>query len=95
VPPVRARRTFWASVALGVVLVAVGVALVVSAYERTAGDGVPAVSYGEFGAVQLGCSSIFSSCESFDPTLWFAAGGAVMLAAAVPFAFAARRRTLS
>ncbi len=48
-------------------------------------------SYGDYGVIDLGCSSIFSSCDSFDPTPWYAAGGALILVAAVPFLIAARR----
>jgi hypothetical protein len=92
---VRARSAFWASVTVCVLLVTLALVLLGSAYARNAGDGVPAPTYGDDGVVQLGCSSIFSSCEEFDPTVWYAAGGGLMLAAAVAFVFAARRRTPS
>ena len=80
----------WAWAALAALLVATGSGLLWSAYERNAGDGVPPPSVGEYGTILLGCSSIFSSCEEFDPTLWHAAGGALMLAAALSLAVAAR-----
>jgi hypothetical protein len=86
-----ARRTFWAWVALGVLLVALGSAALASAYARDEGEGLADPSYGDYGVIDLGCSSIFSSCESFDPTPWYAAGGALIFVAAVPFLIAARR----
>ena len=73
-------------------LVALGFALLGSAYERTRSDGVPPPSYGDYRVVQLGCSSIFSSCDTFDPTPWYVAGTTLTLVAALLFVVAARRR---
>lgn len=87
-----ARRTFWAWVALGLLLVALGSAALGSAYARDDGQGLANPGYGDYGVVDLGCSSIFSSCESFDPAPWYAAGGALIIVAAVPFLIAARRK---
>jgi hypothetical protein len=86
-----ARRTFWAWVALGVVIVALGSATLGSAYARDEGEGLADPSYGDYGVIDLGCSSIFSTCDSFDPTRWYAVGGALIFVAAVPFLIAARR----
>jgi hypothetical protein len=72
-------------------LMALGWAALGLSYAKEQGDGLAEPSYGDYGAVNLGCSSIFSSCESFDPTPWYAAGGASILAAAVLFLIAARR----
>ncbi len=87
----RARLTFWAWVALGAVLVAIGSGLLWSAYERNAADGVPPPSVGDHGTIQRG-PSIVSSGQDFDPTLWDAAGARLMLAAAGSGAVAARLR---
>jgi hypothetical protein len=86
-----ARRTSWAWVALGVLLVALGTAALGSAYARDEGGALADPSYGDYGVIDLGCSSIFSSCDSFDPTPWYAAGGALIFVAAVTFLIAARR----
>jgi hypothetical protein len=87
----RALRIPWVWGALGALLVALGSGLLWSAYERNAGDGFPPPSVGEGGTVQLG-PSIFSSGEEFDPALWYAAGSAMILAAAASLAFAVRLR---
>jgi hypothetical protein len=73
-------------------LVALGSAALGSAYARDRGGGLTAPSYGDYGVIDLGCGSLFSSCESFDPTPWYAAGGALIFVAAVPFLIAARRK---
>jgi hypothetical protein len=62
-----------------------------SAYARDKGEGLANPSYGDYGVIDLGCSSIFSSCDPFDPTPWYAAGSALILVAAVLFLIAARR----
>jgi hypothetical protein len=91
---VRARLTFWAWAALAAVLVAIGSGLLWSAYERSMGDRVPATSSGDYGTILLG-PSIFESAEEFDPTLWYAGGSGLILAAAASSAIAARLRARS
>ena len=90
----RARLTFWAWAALAAVLVAIGSGLIWSAYQRNADDGVPPPSVSDYGTIQLG-PSIFSSGEEFDPTLWYAAGTGLILAAAGSVTVAARLRARS
>jgi hypothetical protein len=86
-------RRFWASLVLGGLLASIGSAFVLSAHERSASDGLLQYWTGEGGTILLGCSSIFSTCEEFDPTLWYAVGTGLLLAAAVSLAVAARVRT--
>jgi hypothetical protein len=71
---------------------AIGSGLLWSAYQRNAGDGVPSPTTLDGNTILMGCSSIFTSCEEFDPTLWYAAGTGLMLAAAGSLAVAARLR---
>ena len=85
-------RRFWASLLLGGLLASIGSALLLSAYQRNASDG-PQPWTGEGGTILLGCSSIFSTCEEFDPTLWYVVGTGLLLAAAVSLAVAPRVRT--
>jgi hypothetical protein len=77
---------------LGVILVALGSAALGSAYARDKGEALADPSYGDYGVIYFGCRSIFSSCESFDPAPWYAAGGALIFVAAIPFLIAARRK---
>jgi hypothetical protein len=73
-------------------LVVLGAAAIASGYVR---DQAPNVSYfeGSGGTVIFGCSMFGSGCaDLFDPRPWFAAGGALVAAAAAPFLLAARRR---
>jgi hypothetical protein len=83
---------FWASVALGGLLASIGSALLLSAYERNAGESLPQLWTGEGGTILMGCSSIFSTCEQFDPARWYATGTGLLLTAALLLAVAARTR---
>jgi hypothetical protein len=89
------RRTFWAWTAFGVSLVALGFALLGFAYANR-DFAEPLSTAGWTNYVPLDDSSIFSGArpcyDCVDPTPWYAAGGALILVAAVPFVFAARRR---
>jgi heme/copper-type cytochrome/quinol oxidase subunit 1 len=90
-----ARRTFWAWIAFGVGLVALGFALLGFAYANRS-YAEPRSTAGWTNYVPLESSSIFSGggpCYDYaDPAPWYVAGGASILVAAVPFALAARRR---
>jgi hypothetical protein len=88
----RALRTFWAAAVVGGLLLAVGSAFLLAAYERNAADGAPTAWTGEGGTILMGCGSIFDSCESFDPTPWYAAGSVLIAAAVGSLAVASRAR---
>jgi hypothetical protein len=83
-------RRFWASAVLGGLLASIGSALLLSAYQRDVSDGLPQPSTGEGGTIIMGCGSIFSTCEAFDPTLWFTAGSGLVVTAFLLLAVAAR-----
>jgi hypothetical protein len=85
-------RRFWASVVLGGLLISIGSALLLSAYKQDASDGLPQPWTGDGGTILMGCSSIFSACEEFDPTRWYAAGTGLLLTAALLLTVAARTR---
>lgn len=47
----------------------------------------------ESGTIIMGCSIFGVGCvDVFDPRAWFVTGSVLIVAAAVPFALAARRR---
>jgi hypothetical protein len=85
--PLARRPAFW--LGLGIVLVAAGAAVLGWAYVEN--QAPPIVAYEtEAGAILDGCS-IFGCVDRFDPTAWYAGGGALIAAATAPFALAARR----
>jgi hypothetical protein len=81
--------------AVGVSFVALGFAFLGFAYANRS-DAEPPSTAGWTNYVPLDDSSIFSGegqCyDCADPTPWYVAGGALILASAAPFMFAARRR---
>ena len=83
-------RAYWVCLGLGVLLVALGAAAIVSGYVRDQAPNLVAYET-EAGTILDGCS-IFGCVDLFDPRPWFAAGGALVAGAAVPFLLAARRR---
>jgi hypothetical protein len=88
---VLGRRRFRVWIGVGALLLSLGVASLVSAYVR---DQAPNVAYFETeegGTIIDGCT-MFGCIDRFDPTPWFAGGGVLVAAAAVPFLLAARRR---
>jgi len=83
---------FWLWIGLGVLLVALGVAMLGSAYVRDDAPGVTAHETGA-GVILMPDSSLFGgSGTSFDPTPWLVAGSALIAVAVAPFLLAGRRR---
>lgn len=82
------RPAFW--LGLGIALLAAGAAVLGWAYAED--NASPLVAFEGEGGTILDRCSIFGCIDRFDPTAWYAAGAALMAAAAASLALAVRRR---